>query len=245
MVTPPRPRLHAIGAIIALLAIAVIAVGMFTLRPESTGASFASGHDHGSESVGREHGSEAADHGHGSEATDHEPSISVTPAEQQRADDLVASTEVALAAYADVAAADAAGYRWIGDGQGDGEYRHYIEGDYLLDDTVLDPSHVESLVYRERADGSLELVSGMFILPPGSGLDDVPDVAGDLTPWHEHTNLCWSGRGEIVGTNDSGSCPEGSYNFTTPPMLHVWVVDNRDGPFAAIDENGIVSATHH
>jgi hypothetical protein len=27
-------------------------------------------------------------------------------------------------------------------------------------------------------------------------------------------------------------------------MLHVWVVPNPDGPFAAVDENGIVSADH-
>ena len=68
-----------------------------------------------------------------------------------------------------------------------------------------------------------------------------PDVGGALTPWHVHTNLCFD-RSGIAGTDDDGSCPPGSVNVGTPPMLHVWVAPNPDGPFAAIDENGIVAA---
>jgi hypothetical protein len=141
-----------------------------------------------------------------------------------------------------VTAAEASGYRWIGDDGGD--YRHYVRGDYLLDDTELDPEHIESLVFRVRPDGRQELVSGMYILSPGTAPDEAPDVAGALAPWHEHTNLCFDRTGSIAGTNDAGACPSGSFNVGTPPMLHVWVVDNPDGPFAAIDENGIVSLDH-
>jgi hypothetical protein len=162
--------------------------------------------------------------------------VALTAPEQQ----LISSTTTALAAYADVSAAEAAGYRWIGDGTTGGHYRHYVQPSYLLDDDVLDSAHVESLVYQWEADGSQRLVSAMYILPPGDTIADAPAVG----TWHVHTNLCWSRDGTIAGTNDSGACPAGSYNSVTPPMLHVWVVDNPLGPFAAIDENGEVSATH-
>jgi hypothetical protein len=126
-------------------------------------------------------------------------------------------------------------------GDDGGDYRHYVRGDYLIDDSELDPDRIESLVYRVEGD-SLQLVSGMYILNPGT--TDPPDVAGPLASWHTHTNLCFDAHGSIAGTNDSGSCPSGSFNVGTPPMLHVWVVPNPDGPFAAVDENGIVSSDH-
>jgi hypothetical protein len=31
----------------------------------------------------------------------------------------------------------------------------------------------------------------------------------------------------------SGACPKGSTNKTTPLMLHVWLIDNPEGPFAS------------
>ena len=218
-------RLSPRAAIIALAAIALTGAGVFAvsqLGEPVAETTFATGHEHGGGSAGQ--------------------SAAVTPEQQQRADLLVASTAAALAPYAEVTAAEASGYRWIGDDGGD--YRHYVRGDYLLDGSELDPERIESLVYRVRPDGSEELVSGMYILNPGTAADEAPDVAGPLAPWHEHTNLCFDRTGSIAGTNDAGACPDGSFNVGTPPMLHVWVVDNPDGPFAAIDENGIVSLDH-
>ena len=231
----PDPRLRPRTAALALVAIAalgvtVVGVGLAVTAP---GSVVTAGH-HGGDNVA-EHSDE-----HGTSG----PRTAVSAADRANAAAIVASTESATAGFADVGAAEAAGYRWIGDGATSGSYRHYVKPEYLLDGLDLDPEHIESLVYRVTAAGTLELVSGMYILAPGTTMDEVPDVAGALTPWHVHTNLCWSGRG-IVGTNDSGACPAGSINAVTPPMLHVWVVDNRDGPFAAIDENGIVSAHTH
>ncbi|MCU1578401.1 MAG: rane protein of unknown function [Rhodoglobus sp.] len=225
------------AATIALAALALAglcAAGLASVS--SSDGPVIAGHEHGG--AGQGNGDPTHDHGGAASA------VAVTGAQQARADALISSTTQALAAYADVSAAENAGYRWIGDGTTVGQYRHYVQPQYLLDSDVLDPAHVESLVYRTQADGSLQLVSGMYILPPGDTRADVPDVGGDLTPWHIHTNLCWSRDGTIAGTNDSGSCPAGSFNAPTPPMLHVWIVDNPDGRFAAIDENGEVSATH-
>jgi hypothetical protein len=71
-----------------------------------------------------------------------------------------------------------------------------------------------------------------------------PDIGGPLTPWHAHTNLCFSPAGTVVGLTFGGlACPAGSVNQKTPEMLHVWVVPNTDGQFAAdINAAGLASA---
>jgi hypothetical protein len=153
---------------------------------------------------------------------------------------MVAATAAAIARYADPSDAVSAGYVWIGDGQPAGGFRHFVNAQYLVDGAVLDPARIESLVYRTAANGSLELVSGMYILRPGATTADVPDVAGDLAVWHQHTDLCFTRDGLISGVTGSGACPPGSINADTPPMLHVWIVDNPDGPFAAIEGAGHV-----
>ncbi len=146
----------------------------------------------------------------------------------------MADTEAALAAFADVAAAEAAGYVSIGDARSGVE--HFINHDHLRDEGVLDPNEVESLVYRVEADGGRELISAMYILPPGSTTDDVPDVAGNLTVWHGHDNLCWDAGGtRIAGIVVNGQCRPGGTQGQGMPMLHVWVVPNDCGPFAGTD----------
>jgi len=64
---------------------------------------------------------------------------------------------------------------------------------------------------------------------------DVPDIAGPLTTWHDHQNLCWNEDGSLAGILVDGTCrPAGTFR-PTPPMLHVWVVEHPCGPFAGID----------
>jgi len=58
-----------------------------------------------------------------------------------------------------------------------------------------------------------------------------PDVGGQLTPWHRHDDLCFTPGGEVVGA--APACPSGSATYYTPWMLHVWLVPNRYGRFAA------------
>jgi hypothetical protein len=219
---PPaaRPRITAGAAAAAIAAIAVAGasiVGFSLTRAEN-----------GSSAI-------VASHGHGDPAA---LPGAVTPEQQERAAALIDGTKAGIARYADVAVAEASGYHWIGDGAGAGQFRHYVQPMYLLDPDILDPHEAESLVYRTEADGSLTLVSAMYILPPGSTLADAPDVAGDLAPWHDHTDLCWAKDGTLSSTTGSGTCPDGSPPRATPPMLHVWIVDNPDGPFAGIDAHG-------
>ena len=202
---------------------------------EQTGSEHDHEHDH------EDDGQDAADAADGPAAAtghDHEipERLDHEPTEEQLADarQLVADTEAALAAYADVAAAEAAGYVSIGDSRSGVE--HFINHDHLRDEGVLDPNEVESLVYRVAPDGGRELISAMYILPPGSTVDDVPDVAGNLTVWHGHDNLCWDTAGmRIAGVVVNGQCRPGGVQGQGMPMLHVWVVPNDCGPFAGTD----------
>ena len=163
----------------------------------------------------------------------------VTPAEQARSEKLVEDTIAALKKYDSPMAAYAAGYRSIGDGiTGD---EHYVNWSYVNDGHILDPSRPESLVYEVR-DGAQHVVAAMYMLPFGSRFTDAPNVGGPLTQWHIHANLCLTDNPNqrvVSGlTTIGGGCPPGSSNAGNTPMIHVWVVPNDCGPFAALEGIG-------
>lgn len=166
----------------------------------------------------------------------------VTPAEQARAEKLVRDTLRDLPKYANPATAYAAGYRSIGDGAFTAD-EHYINWAYLDDGHILDSKYPESLVYEMR-NGKKVLAAAMYILPLGSRFSDAPDVGGALTQWHVHSNLCLVDNpsdplqkvvSSLIGANDQ--CPPGSSKASVP-MLHVWIVANPCGPFAALEGVG-------
>jgi hypothetical protein len=163
----------------------------------------------------------------------------VSAEQQARAENMIAVTLADLPRFADPAAAEAEGFRSIGDAITG--YEHYINWAYLTDGKVLDPDHPESLVYRH--DGtSKKLVSAMFMLEPGSTLDDVPDLGGPLTQWHIHDDLCFTDdpvqpRVAAV-TSVGGSCRAPLKKFDPVPMIHVWIVPHQCGPFAALEGVG-------
>ncbi|HEY9555177.1 MAG TPA: hypothetical protein VIR58_00500 [Acidimicrobiales bacterium] len=157
----------------------------------------------------------------------------VTPEEQARAENLIASTLTHLPDYADPAAAEAAGFRSIRDG-GTG-YEHYINSEYRADGKVLDPDRPESLVYQVRG-GRKELVAAMYMAEPGTTLDNTPPLGGALTQWHIHDNLCFTPEGQVAGLTDGeGGCSPPLVKFEPVPMIHVWIVPHPCGPFAALE----------
>ena len=114
---------------------------------------------------------------------------------------------------------------------------------YVNDSHILDAQYPESLVY-EFPNGSPKLVAAMYMLPDGSRFTDIPALYdGPLTQWHQHINLCFGNTSDplqkvVVGTtNGDGLCPPGETRGGTQPMIHVWIVANPCGPFAAL--NGI------
>jgi hypothetical protein len=163
----------------------------------------------------------------------------VTPEQQARAENLIAITLIRLPQWSDPAVAEAAGFKSIGDGVTGDE--HLINWAFINDDHVLDPDHPESLVYNTRH-GKRELESAMFMLPPGSSLDKVPDIGGALTQWHIHDNLCFTDDAvapHVAGLTDgSGNCRAPTVKLEPVPMIHVWITPNPCGPFAALQGVG-------
>ena len=158
--------------------------------------------------------------------------------ELQAAKRLIETTRAAVAArFPDQAALLAAGYRSIGDGLVT-PFDHFIKPEYLGDGRELDPERVESVV-MERTPTGWRVASAMYILEEGKTMADVPEVAGDLTVWHDHQNLCWDRSGlRLAGLLVNGRCFPGGTLRPTPPMLHVWLADHPCGPFAGIEGHG-------
>jgi hypothetical protein len=217
----------------AVLALAVPGMA----APHSHGAS----HEHHEGAAAHSHaegteGEEAHSHAEGTEAADG-PVISlddprVTDEQRAAAQALIDDTTAGMARFSDPASVEAAGYMSIGDAVTG--FEHYINIGYIADDAELDPNQIESIVFTVAPDGTRTLASAMYIMGFGSTLADAPDIAGELTSWHDHQNLCWEGA-RVVGTTDAtGSCQRGTFR-ATPPMLHVWMVDNPCGPFAGIE----------
>ena len=151
---------------------------------------------------------------------------------RERAERLLVETTEAMEAFPDEAAVQAAGFTSIGDGATG--YEHYINVQRIIDPRVLDPDDIESIVLKVNPDGTKEVASAMYLLPFGATMADAPDVAGELTPWHDPQNLCWDGARVVGTTNATGTCARGEFR-PTQPMLHVWVDEHPCGPFAGIE----------
>jgi hypothetical protein len=182
------------------------------------------------------HGTAATATGHNNHTT--VPAIGVTGAELQAAVQLIDATKVAVAKYKDERVAIRAGYRPM---EPEGlAIMHYVNKAYFTEADVLQPNHVQSLIYFNSKHGPI-LIGAMYIMPSlaASG----PQIGGSLTLWHRHDQLCIDRTtGTIVafahdGSGDandkSGVCPRGSSNGSTPEMLHVWLIATPDGPFAS------------
>lgn len=160
----------------------------------------------------------------------------VTEADCLAAKQLIAGTKAGIGKYSDYDRAIADGFRSIGDNRF-GPWEHVIHWERLEDSHVMDPAYVESLVYFTLPDGSKELRSGMYILTAGSGFDSNPaEYASDLTPWHLHTNVCWTygPEGTPIVTSYT-PCAADHFVYPLAPMLHVWIVPTPCGPFAEVE----------
>jgi hypothetical protein len=157
------------------------------------------------------------------------PTRPPTAAELAAADKLIVDTKAGVARYTDLSVAKAAGYWAITP-----EFLpivHYISTQCFTKPGVLVPTCPESLIYANTKHG-LSLIGAMYVMPQ-AGMAG-PQVGGPLTVWHSHSNLCFSTANSVIVafTASDGSCPKGSVNRDTPQMLHVWTVDNPDGPFS-------------
>jgi hypothetical protein len=163
----------------------------------------------------------------------------VTPAQQSAAEALVRDSLRDLPRFASQSAAYAAGYRTIGDASTGDE--HWVNWAYANDSDILDSMHPESLVYNTHVSGHPVLEAAMYMLPPGSRFTNIPPLfQSPLTQFHVHDNICFAQTSDPLQkvfaglTDGNGNCPPGQTLAGNVPMLHVWIVKNPCGPFAAL-----------
>jgi hypothetical protein len=161
-------------------------------------------------------------------------SAEATPDQRAAALRLLKGTAASIARYRDPAAAIAAGYE-PGPVSSAEPLRHFENKANAS--AILDPNRPQALVYAQTKHG-LELIGAMYQMPRAGQWG--PDPGGPLTQWHQHEGICFSPFGfEFSFETPFWTCPVGSTSITTPPMLHVWTIDNgKLGPFAAdLDDN--------
>ena len=152
-----------------------------------------------------------------------------TPEQRDAAARLLSDTRASIAHYRDPATAIAAGFK-PGPGSSADPLRHFVNPANTK--AILDPSYPQALVYAQTKHG-LQLIGAMYQMPRAGQWG--PDPGGPLTQWHQHEGICFSPFGfEFSFETPFWTCPVGSTSITTPPMLHVWIIDNgKEGPFAA------------
>ena len=164
------------------------------------------------------------------EISDFPPHSAPTPAQRRAADDFLERCyQAALRnGWLDFQVALSDGYQLLFK-----DRRHYANWDFMRDGRVLDPDRPEFLMYYGTPQGK-KLAGFMFY--PNAPLDRGQQIGGPLTVWHWHV---WNQTGCLlegllnVGVGDpDGRCARGSPTQRSPEMLHVWLIDHRDGPFA-------------
>lgn len=169
-----------------------------------------------------------------------------SPEQQSAAVDLVNASWRDARKFQSLAAAQAAGYRPVT--PSDRKVVHYVNPAYYLavrgGGPALNTEQPASLVYANTSHGAV-LAAAMYIAAPNT---PTPQPGGCLTQWHVHTNLCMSsGQAVVAATNPRNpACPQGSRNWVTPPMMHIWFVPIPGGPTAIDAPAGqVVSAAQH
>ena len=150
-----------------------------------------------------------------------------THEQEEAAARLAEETKRYTANYVDYGAALADGY--VPDGPELGLRRHLKKQAYQRDGLILEPTRPELLVYA--TDGHEYLLLGVAYTMENAG-DPGPEIGGSLTRWHSH-NICATLLPPGFGlVSPFGTCPLGSAALTGPEMMHVWTVENPDGPYA-------------
>lgn len=157
----------------------------------------------------------------------------VTPELTEAARELHLRVSEAIAPYADIELAAAAGYSVAGLA---GTSFHADNQAYKKDGRFLDPDAPETLVYAAGPNGPV-LLGAMFEMDRIGEAGQA--VGGPLTPWHAHDHVCFSllPPGLAGLTGPFGSCPIATITIpVTPEMIHVWTVPGAPDPFGDLDE---------
>src|SRR5277367_1015173 len=119
-----------------------------------------------------------------------------TPADVQRANEIVTQLRAGIEKYKDYHAALDDGFRIFLPNvpQPDYHFTSYRNG--FLESLTFDPARPTSLLYEKTATG-YELVGAMYTMPKRATEDQLnARVPLSVAMWHLHTNLCMAPRGE-------------------------------------------------
>jgi hypothetical protein len=146
----------------------------------------------------------------------------------------VQATSAAVAQYADLSAAVAAGYVAVSPVSYPVVYyvNPTIEAANAAAKRTLSPAHVDGLVYAQTPSGQEVLAAAMYVLPATVLTPPMP--YGALVQWHERTDVCGPLNGSATALSISGTppCATGSVQRPTPYLTMVWQVPVAGGPTA-------------
>lgn len=120
-----------------------------------------------------------------------------TAADSARAGAVLVAMRSALAPFADVAHAEAVGFRQFLPGVKQPVY-HFTNWRWALEEMFrFDPAKPTSLLYRPEANGGLRLVGAMYTGPARASPETLDArLPLSIVRWHEHVNWCVPPRGE-------------------------------------------------
>jgi hypothetical protein len=146
----------------------------------------------------------------------------------------VQSTSEAVARYADLATATAAGYVAVSPVNYPVVYyvNPSIEAANAAAKRTLSPAHVDGLVYAQTPSGEEVLAAAMYVLP--ATVTKAPMPFGALVQWHQRTAVCGTVSGSASTLNITGvpPCGASSVRKPTPYLTMVWQIPVAGGPTA-------------
>jgi hypothetical protein len=157
-----------------------------------------------------------------------------TFSQQINATQYVQQTSQAVAKYADVSAAEAAGYVPVS--PTDYPVVYYVNPSIVAANAAatrtLSPDNVDGLVYAQTPSGEQVLAAAFYVLP--STVQKPPMPFGPLVQWHQRTAVCGPESGSATTLDITGTppCAPGSVQRPTPYLTMVWQVPVAGGPTA-------------
>jgi len=190
------------------------------------------------------------------------PHLDLTPVRKATRADSIRAAQVAaelrrgIAKYKEVSVAMADGYQMFAPHVTEQPVYHYINPKRTMREAArfvaAEPS---SLIYRKRADGSLELYGAMYTAAVRATLDELDSrVPLSVARWHRHVNYCFPTERRRMSETRNGmplfgpvgilstrkECEAAGGEFT--PQLFGWML--HANVFAGTDQKSIWGADH-
>lgn len=116
-----------------------------------------------------------------------------SPADQQKADAVVAQAKTAMAPYADYRKALADGYVIFLPNLPQPQYHFTNRANAMAARTHFDPLKPTSLLYKKTSDGGYKLVGAMYTDRVTASEDELNQrIPLSVARWHQHINFCKS-----------------------------------------------------